>query len=198
MTIGNRTRTCWATTSRAEPLHHGHSPNGGIRTPVCADPNGVVSIDPHSVSRAMNAGQWSRRDSNPHLSGFNRLLDRRAAGPHFKSEQRDSNPHPRVWKTRTLPLDHARDPEGSRVQARLLAPPLIPADDRDASQRARTRDLPSRAAHGSRTRRLLRTKKASTHVDLSGKRILGAAEPPSCDGWTRTTISPLNRRTLCL
>lgn len=103
------------------------------------------------LRQSSNVTMWFGKDSNLHLPGFDRALDPRAAEPYApphtnKSEQRDSNPHPRVWKTRTLPLDHARDPHPlARIQGG--------------------------AAHGSRTRPLLRTKKASSHDDPSGARL---------------------------
>ncbi len=53
-----------------------------------------------------------------------------------QSEQRDSNPHPRVWKTRTLPLDHTR---------KTTPPPTArnPSDRSPPSLRANEATTPS-------------------------------------------------------
>lgn len=83
---------------------------------MCADPNRVVSIDPHSEK------QWFGRESNPHLLGFSQALDLRAAEPSNTSNttrNRASSgtrtrtpgfgrPGPYLWNMLATPEAHPR------------------------------------------------------------------------------------------
>jgi hypothetical protein len=78
---------------------------------VSADPNRVVSIDPHSANSFLRtSGQGGNRTLTFWASTRRSTFELPDRDDTQESEQRDSNPHPRVWKTRPLPLEHARDP----------------------------------------------------------------------------------------
>lgn len=77
-------------------------------------PSARVCCPRRSLEHPVESRESDRRESNPHPRVGAPRSYRWTTVATRESEQRDSNPHPRVWKTRTLPLDHARNREGRR------------------------------------------------------------------------------------